>query len=41
MTGFALAGEDVPETRLPTAAELELIRTVVDPRNLRSKEVPA
>ncbi|BDD84406.1 CoA-transferase [Tsukamurella pulmonis] len=40
-TGFALAGADVPETRLPTAEELEIIRTVVDPKGLRSKEVPA
>lgn len=40
-TGFELRGADVPETRLPTAEELELIRTVIDPKNLRSKEVPA
>lgn len=40
-TGFELAGSEVPETRVPTADELELIRTVVDPKNLRSKEVPA
>ena len=40
-TGFALAGTDVPETRVPTAEELDLIRTVVDPKGLRSKEVPA
>ncbi|WP_019201959.1 CoA-transferase subunit beta [Tsukamurella sp. 1534] len=40
-TGFELTGAGVPETRLPTADELELIRTVVDPKNLRSKEVPA
>lgn len=40
-TGFDLEGTDVPETRLPTGDELELIRTVIDPKNLRSKEVPA
>lgn len=40
-TGFELDGAGVPETRLPTAEELDLIRTVVDPKNLRSKEVPA
>lgn len=44
-TGFALTfaalGPDtVPETRLPTAAELELIRTVLDPRGLARTEVP-
>ncbi|WP_430334982.1 CoA-transferase subunit beta [Rhodococcus sp. ACT016] len=41
-TGFDLViPESVPQTRTPTAAELELIRTVIDPRNLRDKEVPA
>lgn len=41
-TGFDLVVEgDVPETRLPTAEELRLIRDVLDPRNLRDKEVPA
>ena len=39
-TGFELViGSDVPHTRMPTAAELELIRTVIDPRSLRDKEV--
>jgi acyl CoA:acetate/3-ketoacid CoA transferase beta subunit len=39
-TGFALAVDrDVPQTRLPTAEELELIRTVIDPRNLCATEV--
>ena len=33
--------ESVPQTRAPSAEELELIRTVIDPRNLRDKEVPA
>lgn len=39
-TGFELAitGE-VPETRLPTPHELELIRTVIDPRDIRTGEV--
>lgn len=40
-TGFELDGADVPSTRLPTAEELDLIRTVVDPKGLRNKEVPA
>ncbi len=31
---------DVPETRLPTLEELVLIREVLDPRGLRSSEVP-
>ncbi len=40
-TGFDLAaGHDVPETRLPTMEELILIREVLDPKGLRSKEVP-
>lgn len=40
-TGFdlAIAGE-VPETRLPTAGELALIRERLDPRNARNREVP-
>ncbi|MCL2535455.1 MAG: PHP domain-containing protein [Nocardiaceae bacterium] len=41
-TGFDLVIPDsVPQTRTPTAEELDLIRTVIDPRNLRDKEVPA
>jgi acyl CoA:acetate/3-ketoacid CoA transferase beta subunit len=41
-TGFELViPPEVPETRLPTAAELELIQTVLDPRDLRHREVPA
>ena len=32
--------DDVPATRLPTDDELRLIRTVIDPRDLRSSEVP-
>ncbi|WP_193611469.1 CoA-transferase subunit beta [Nocardioides lijunqiniae] len=40
-TGFELAaGDDVPETRLPTTEELVLIREVLDPRALRHREVP-
>lgn len=31
----------VEETRLPTAEELELIRTVIDPKDLRTTEVAA
>lgn len=39
-TGFGLAiPQEVPETRLPTPSELELIRTVLDPRALRDREV--
>ena len=41
-TGFELVvPSDVPETRLPTPEELELIRTVLDPRGLRDREVTA
>jgi acyl CoA:acetate/3-ketoacid CoA transferase beta subunit len=41
-TGFALVvPEDVPESRLPTAEELRLIREVIDPAELRHAEVPA
>ncbi|MGG8406945.1 CoA-transferase subunit beta [Streptomyces sp. 12297] len=41
-TGFELAiGERVPFTREPTAAELRLIREVVDPQGLRDREVRA
>lgn len=41
-TGFALhVPGDVPESRLPTAEELELLRTVLDPRDARRREVPA
>ncbi len=40
-TGFALVvPDDVPETRVPTAEELRVIRDVVDPRGLRDREVP-
>ena len=40
-TGFELVvPSDVPETRAPTPDELELIRMVVDPHNLRDQEVP-
>jgi len=41
-TGFPLAVPDeVPRTREPTATELRLIRTVIDPEGLREREVPA
>ncbi len=41
-TGFDLVvPPDVPSTRLPTPEELELIRTVLDPRSLRDREIRA
>ncbi len=41
-TGFDLViPDDVPETRVPTSDELLLIRDVLDPNDLRTKEVPA
>jgi acyl CoA:acetate/3-ketoacid CoA transferase beta subunit len=39
-TGFELHVEDVVESRQPTEEELRLIREVLDPRNLRDREVP-
>jgi acyl CoA:acetate/3-ketoacid CoA transferase beta subunit len=40
-TGFDLVvPDDVPETRVPTAEELRLIREVLDPQLLRESEVP-
>ena len=40
-TGFELVvPDDVPESRLPTDEELRVIRDVIDPNDLRSKEVP-
>ncbi len=39
-TGFDLAVPSVvPETRLPTPLEIDLIRTVIDPRGLRDREI--
>ena len=39
-TGFELViPSGVPDTRLPTPEELDLIRTVLDPRGLREREV--
>jgi acyl CoA:acetate/3-ketoacid CoA transferase beta subunit len=39
-TGFPLViPDDVAETRLPTDAELHLIRDVLDPQSLRDAEV--
>lgn len=41
-TGFELAVPgDVPETRLPTAEELRIMRDVLDPKGLREREVPS
>ena len=41
-TGFDLVvTDDVPFTRDPTPKELELLRTVLDPRGLRDREVKA
>jgi hypothetical protein len=38
-TGFELrVPDEVPETRLPTDAELHLIREVIDPGGLRKAE---
>jgi acyl CoA:acetate/3-ketoacid CoA transferase beta subunit len=40
-TGFDLAvADDVSETRTPTYAELVIIREMLDPKNLREREVP-
>jgi acyl CoA:acetate/3-ketoacid CoA transferase beta subunit len=40
-TGFdLLINAGTPQTRSPTGAELELIRTVIDPEDRRSQEVP-
>jgi acyl CoA:acetate/3-ketoacid CoA transferase beta subunit len=40
-TGFQLdVPDDVPESRVPTAEELVLIRDVLDPADMRSKELP-
>jgi hypothetical protein len=39
-TGFDLVvPASVPETRMPTPEELDLIRTVLDPRGSRDREV--
>jgi len=39
-TGFDLVlPPDIPDTRMPTPEELELIRVVLDPRGLREREV--
>ena len=38
-TGFELRiPDEIPETRMPTEAELELIRKVIDPDDLRKAE---
>lgn len=38
-TGFDIDTSTAGTTRVPTAEELELIRTVIDPRGLRDREV--
>ncbi|MCW2600230.1 MAG: putative CoA transferase beta subunit [Frankiales bacterium] len=38
-TGFPLHVDDVVQSRLPTDTELRLMREVLDPKNLRDKEV--
>ncbi|SEG93712.1 Acyl CoA:acetate/3-ketoacid CoA transferase, beta subunit [Thermomonospora echinospora] len=38
-TGFPIDGTDATETRTPTPEELRLIREVIDPKSLRSREV--
>ena len=41
-TAFPIHGlAGVGKTRLPTSAELELIRQVIDPKSLRDSEIPA
>ena len=40
-TGFELAvADDLTETRAPSYAELVIIREMLDPKNLRDREVP-
>ncbi|GAB3119515.1 CoA-transferase subunit beta [Glaciibacter psychrotolerans] len=39
-TGFTIDVSAAPTTRIPSAEELRLIRDVVDPRGVRSREVP-
>ena len=41
LTGFELAVDDVETTRAPTAEELRLLRQVLDPADLRGREVKA
>jgi acyl CoA:acetate/3-ketoacid CoA transferase beta subunit len=41
-TGFDLViAPDVPETRLPTAEELRILREVLDPKGFRERELPS
>ncbi|GDY31604.1 CoA-transferase subunit beta [Gandjariella thermophila] len=40
-TGFPVDAGEVGETRRPTAEELRLLRTVLDPKSLRDREVPS
>ncbi|HSV40760.1 MAG TPA: CoA-transferase [Nocardioidaceae bacterium] len=39
-TGFELSVDNSTETRMPTLEELVLIREMLDPKGLRSREVP-
>ncbi len=39
-TSFELHGDEAATTRLPTDDELRLLTEVVDPKNIRAKEVP-
>ena len=39
-TGFPVDVSNATTTRVPDAEELRLIREVIDPRGLRSREVP-
>jgi len=38
-TGFPIDAQSAPASRIPSPDELELIRTVLDPRSARSREV--
>jgi acyl CoA:acetate/3-ketoacid CoA transferase beta subunit len=40
-TGFPVRTDGVPTSRVPSPAELELLRTVLDPDGRREKEVPS
>ena len=40
-TSFPLAHDDVAETRRPTDEELRLLRTELDPKGARDREVPS
>jgi acyl CoA:acetate/3-ketoacid CoA transferase beta subunit len=41
-TGFDIVvPEDIPETRMPTTEEMDLLNNVIDPRGFRHSEVPS